>query len=71
MATGIEFKGQTSKFKKPNIMQDEECYPLTVLVTQDTSPLGNSYPAFISCWQLSEEELEEVKQTGHLGKSTW
>jgi len=47
---------------KPNGMSDEECAPLSILrvVTQ------NGAPMVVSCWKMTQEELDEVKKTGRV-----
>lgn len=56
----IEFPESNSTLGKPENMTDEQCGPLPVHrhVTAD------NFPALISCWKLSPEELEEVNRTG-------
>jgi hypothetical protein len=52
-------------FKKPNDMTDEQCMDLHVWrgeVPHDDE--GNTFPAIISCWKFSKEDLEEIQNTG-------
>lgn len=60
MASPSEFPEQTRVLKAPESMP--EVTPLPVLLTADTMLPGRV--ACISMWQLSPEELAEVKRTG-------
>lgn len=62
MAEAIDFEGRNIVFIKPEGMTDEECGSL--LAFTDGQQV-------ISCWKLSEEELEEVKKTGVIWLSVW
>lgn len=50
----IEFKEQTKVLSKPKNMTDEECSSLPVF-TNGTN--------CISLWELSDEEIEKIKET--------
>jgi hypothetical protein len=59
------FPEQNFCFTKPADMTDEQCMDLWVWrgnVPHDEH--GNSFPAIISCWKLSKEDLEEINRTG-------
>ena len=60
MATPTTFDKQNMVYGKPSDMNDEQCGSLPVLRTIDKE-LG-CY-CIISCWELSEAELEEVIRT--------
>lgn len=55
MANPIDFPESNRNWKKPSSMTDEECGPLPAFVDDTHS---------VSCWQLSQMELEEVQRTG-------
>lgn len=50
----IEFKEQNKILLKPEGMSDEECGML---------PIFTNGQECISCWQLSDEEIEKLKET--------
>lgn len=50
----IEFKEQNRILAKPENMTDEECKSL---------PVFSNGEECISCWQLSDEEIEKLKET--------
>ena len=54
------FKEENFTFTKPESMDDNECGPLPVHKGEDT----DGYPVIISSWQLTPEEMEEIKTTG-------
>ena len=61
----IAFAESNRVFTKPDSMTDEQCMDLPVWqgkVPHDEA--GNTYPAFIACWRLSKEDLEEIQKTG-------
>lgn len=61
----ITFPEQNFTFKKPSGMTDEQCSDLSVWkgeVPFDES--GQIFPAIISCWKLSKEDLDEIQKTG-------
>lgn len=54
---------------RPADMTDEQCSSLPIhqyeqSLGQDDKGEPIKYPAIVSCWQLSPEELEEVQRTG-------
>lgn len=59
---------EASSFNEANTVLDppeglsEQCNSLNVLRTN----LTNGIPVVISCWKLTEEELEEVNKTGRV-----
>lgn len=55
MAEPTVFETMNGVYGKPTDMTDEQCGSLPVLKTDSH---------VISCWKLSEEELEMVKKTG-------
>lgn len=56
----VEFKEQNLVFRKPNDMTDKQCRSLPVY----KGKTDEGYPIIVSCWKLSEEDLEEVKKSG-------
>lgn len=56
-ATG--FKESNVVLDKPPGMTDDDCYSLSVFRGVNT----NGIPIVISCWKLSQEELEEFNKT--------
>lgn len=44
---------------KPSDMTDEQCAPLSIL----RSKTEDNVPYIISCWKLTEEELNEIIKT--------
>jgi len=53
----IDFKEANFTFTKPANMTDEQCSDLRVW--KGDAPhddKGNTFPAIISCWQLSKED---------------
>lgn len=50
----IEFNEQNKVLLKPENMTDEECKSL---------PVFSNGKECISCWQLSDEEIEKLKET--------
>lgn len=47
---------------KPKDMNDGECSCLSVLRTKTMSGI----PVVVSCWKLTQEELEEITRTGRV-----
>lgn len=61
MAEPCSFEGETHVLDKPKGMTRDQCVPLNVkLITYDDSI------AFMSCWKLTQEELDEVNRTGKI-----
>jgi hypothetical protein len=59
------FEGQNFVFTKPEGMTDEQCMDLPVWKGDvPVDDAGNCFPAIISCWRLSREDLEEIQRTG-------
>ena len=56
----VSFKQQNTIYNKPEDMTDEQCgdLPAHRFVSED------KIPYVISCWELSPEELEQIKTTG-------
>lgn len=63
---GVKFPQQTTVYGKPEGWKDEDCYGLPVNQAYYQNSNGYGVPCLISCWQLSPEELEEVKRTGKI-----
>jgi hypothetical protein len=62
--TPVTFPEQNNEFKKPSDLTDDQCASLPVWQGAIQFPDGLKLPAIVSCWRLSEEELEEIKRTG-------
>lgn len=56
----VEFKYQNKVFTKPEDMTDEQCQSLNVWQGKDQS----GFPNIISCWKLSEDDMNTIKETG-------
>ena len=55
----IDFPESNMLATKPESMTDEQCVAMNVLHGQ--FPDGSD--VFISCWEMSDEELEQIKKT--------
>ena len=70
MATAIDFTDRNDFIGKPKEMTDNQVYALPVcrLITHIPGPTAadpsERVPAHVSCWKLTEEEIEEIKRTG-------
>jgi hypothetical protein len=67
----VTFDQINKVFKKPADMTDDQCGDLGVCETTDK----DGYPVIVSCWELTEEELQEIIKTkrvwlGVLGAGT-
>jgi hypothetical protein len=63
----VSFPENNFVFTKPQGMTDEQCSDLPVWrgnVPVDEA--GTMFPAIISCWQLSKEDIEEIQKTGRI-----
>lgn len=60
---GVEFKQMTTVLGRPPSLTEEECGSLPVHVTGD----GH----YISCWELSDAELETLKRTKRIWLWVW
>lgn len=58
----IKFEECNFTFLKPEDMTDEECGSLEVCRCTD----HHGFPVIISCWNLTQEEIDEVQQTGKI-----
>lgn len=56
------FDESTHCIGKPPDMTDEQCDPLSVC----NAVLPGGFPAIVSCWKLTKDELEEFQQTGRV-----
>ncbi len=70
MAQAIDFEERNDYIGKPADITDNQCYALPVarIITTIPGPTSDDAPAnvaaHVSCWELTEDELEEVKKTG-------
>jgi hypothetical protein len=63
----VHFPKSNFVFKKPSDMTDEQCSDLSVWKGEvPVDEAGNTFPAIISCWKLSKEDLEEIQKTGQI-----
>lgn len=60
-----DFPQANFTFQKPSGMTDEQCSDLRVWKGDvKIDEQGNTFPAIISRWQFSKEDLEEIQRTG-------
>lgn len=57
-----EFPQQNTLFRKPADMTEEQCGDLPV--HRGAFPDGT--PCIISCWKVTPEDLERIKETGEV-----
>jgi len=59
--TPTTFKQQNAVFEKPNDMTEDQCGSLPAFK-------GDAYgrPIILSCWKLSDDEIEQIKHTGRI-----
>lgn len=60
---GVHFKEETDELRRPPGMTEEQCGSLPIYRTSD----GHC----ISCWELSDEELETLKKTKRIWLWVW
>jgi len=53
----VEFDEQNFILSKPKSMSDEDCAPL---------PIFRDGKTVVSCWELSYEDMQEIKKTGRI-----
>jgi len=58
-------------FTKPEGWTDEQCVGLPAYVQQWKNEKGEDERIVISCWQLTEEEREQIATTGKLWMSVY
>lgn len=56
------FDGADVVLSRPSEMTDEECEPLSIKRMQTEG----GTPVVLSCWKLTQEELEEFSRTGRI-----
>lgn len=56
------FDESTEALSRPADMTEEQCNPLSVW----RGPHEDGTPLVISCWKLTQEELEEFNRTGRI-----
>lgn len=63
---GVSFPQQNNILGKPENMTDDECYGLPVhhYVTD------RGFPAIISCWELTDEDIEQIIKTRRIWANT-
>jgi hypothetical protein len=61
MSEPASFAESNGVLSRPPDMTDDECAPLSIL----RASIG-PYPAVISCWKLTAEELAEINRTGRV-----
>lgn len=62
MAFPASFDESNAVLGRPKGMTDDECTPLSVLITEDTA----EQPVVVSCWKLTAEEMAEIQRTGRI-----
>jgi hypothetical protein len=62
MAVPASFDESNAVLGRPPDMTDEQCGPLSIARATDTEGL----PLVISCWKLTQAELDEVNRTGRI-----
>lgn len=62
MSVPASFDESNMYLNRPSDMTEEQCDPLSVLVTQ----MPDNTPVVYSCWKLTIEELAEVNRTGRI-----
>jgi hypothetical protein len=55
-----DFDESNAVLGKPEDMTDEECTPLCVL----RAKFAGGEPFVLSCWKLTQEELDEINKSG-------
>ncbi|MFA6714991.1 MAG: hypothetical protein WCS27_06420 [Victivallaceae bacterium] len=58
----VDFKERNRTLVKPDSMTDEECISL---------PVFTNGQVCVSCWEMSEEEKQELLKTGKVWLSVW
>lgn len=61
MAEPIKFQQANDVLLPPENMTEEQCATLPIFRGKTSDMISD---CVVSCWQLSDEELEEVKRTG-------
>jgi hypothetical protein len=62
MGSPVEFKGQNNVLKAPKGRDNLSCSDL---------PVFNNKVSSTSCWQLSQDEIEEIVKTGKIYVTVW
>lgn len=62
MAEPASFDESDDYLDRPPCMTDEQCSPLAIARASDSDGL----PVIISCWKLTQEELDEINRTGRV-----
>lgn len=62
MAEPADFDGSNTVLGKPREMSHEQCAALSVLRALNDE--GN--PVVISCWKVTQTELDEINRTGRI-----
>ena len=57
------FKESNCVFDKPSNMTYDDCYAIEAL---KGTLEGINVPAVITCWKLTQEELDEINKTGRV-----
>lgn len=61
MAFPASFEESNAVLSRPGDMDDEECSPLSIARAEQ-----DGMPVVISCWKLTQEELDEINRTGRV-----
>jgi hypothetical protein len=57
-----DFDQSNQVIDKPPDMTREECLPINAFIGESTE----GYPAIVTCWKPTKEELEEINRTGRV-----
>lgn len=66
MAVPTSFEESNAALGKPPNMTDDQCGPLSVLQSEKDGYLIN-----VSCWKLTQAELDEINKTGRVWLVVW
>ena len=56
------FEESNMVLNRPDEMTSDDCDPLSVCKTETV----DGFPVVISCWKVTQEELEEIQKTGRV-----
>lgn len=62
--TPTKFEQQNIVFTKPEGWTDEQCGDLPAWKGNVGTEAEGQFPAIISCWKLSDEDLKTINETG-------
>ena len=62
MAVPTSFDESDAVLGRPSEMTDDQCGPLSIKRVE----YSDGTPVVISCWKLTQEELDEINKTGRV-----